>query len=127
MVEIPPAADAKNVFAATVPINSQLPTAPSVEPGLNANQPNHNINAPTAAKGKLCPGMAFATPSLLYFPILGPKTMAAAKAENPPIACTAAEPAKSLKPLTANHPFGFHTQLATKGYITAQNTKTYTA
>ena len=124
MVDIPPAAEAKNVFVATVPINSQLPTAPNVEPGLKANQPNHNIKAPTAAKGKLCPGIAFATPSLLYFHILGPKTIAAAKAEKPPIACTAAEPAKSLKPFTANQPLGFQTQLATKGYITAQKTKT---
>jgi hypothetical protein len=53
--------------------------------------------------------------------------MAAANAENPPIECTAADPAKSLKPLTANHPFGFHTQFATKGYIPAQKIKTYIA
>ena len=53
MVAIPPAAEARKVLAATEPINSQLPTAPSVEPGLNPNQPNQRINAPTEAKGKL--------------------------------------------------------------------------
>ena len=68
--------------------------------------------------------MVLAFPSLEYLPILGPKTMAAAKAENPPMAWTAAEPAKSLKPLMANHPLGFHTQLATNGYITPQKITT---
>ena len=86
MVAIPPAAEAKKVLTTTAPINSQLPTAPSEEPGLNPNHPNHKINAPTEAKGKLCPGRVLELPSFEYFPILGPKTMAAAKAENPPMA-----------------------------------------
>ena len=38
------------------------------------------MKAPTAAKGRLCPGIVFEDPSSLYFPILGPRTIAAAKA-----------------------------------------------
>ncbi len=53
MVETPPAADAKNVFTMMFPIASQFPMAPRVEPGLNPNQPNQRIKAPTAARGKL--------------------------------------------------------------------------
>ena len=49
---IPPDAEAKKVFTTTEPISSQFPTAPSVEPGLNPNHPNHF--APIDAKGKLC-------------------------------------------------------------------------
>ena len=72
MVAIPPAAEAKKVLTTTAPINSQLPTAPNEEPGLNPNHPNHSMNAPTEAKGKLCPGMVLEVPSFEYFPILGP-------------------------------------------------------
>ena len=86
MVAIPPAAEARKVLTTTDPISSQLPTAPSDEPGLKPNQPNHNMNAPTAANGKLCPGIVFELPSLAYFPILGPSTIAAANAEKPPMA-----------------------------------------
>ena len=110
-----PAAEAKKVLITTEPINSQLPTAPRVDPGLKPNHPNHNINPPIAANGRLCPGIVFASPLLLYLPNLGPKTIAAANAAKPPIACTAAEPAKSLNPLKANQPLGFQTQLATTG------------
>ena len=86
MVAIPPAAEAKKVLVATDPIRSHLPTAPKVEPGLNPNQPNHRIKAPTADSVKLCPGIALAVPSSLYFPRRGPKTIAPAKAAKPPIA-----------------------------------------
>ena len=86
MVAIPPAAEARNVLVATEPIKSHLPTAPKVEPGLNPNHPNQRIKAPTADKVKLCPGIALAVPSSLYFPRRGPKTIAPASAANPPIA-----------------------------------------
>ena len=89
--------------------------APKVDPGLKPNHPNQRMNAPIAAKGRLCPGIVLALLSLLYFPIRGPKTIAAARAAKPPIACTAPDPAKSLNPLAANQPLGFQTQLATKG------------
>ena len=55
MVDIPPIAEAKKVFVATWPIKSHLPTAAKVEPGLNPNQPNQRIKAPTAESVKLCP------------------------------------------------------------------------
>ena len=70
----------------TEPISSQLPTAPKVDQGLNPNQPNHKINAPIEANGRLCPGIVLVSPFWEYFPILGPKTIAAAQAENPPMA-----------------------------------------
>ena len=104
IVEIPPAADAKKVLVITFPIKSQFPTAPKVDPGLNPNQPNHKIKHPIAASGILCPGIVFGLPSALYFPNLGPSTIAAARAANPPMACTAAEPAKSLNPADDNQP-----------------------
>ena len=63
MVDIPPAADAKKVLTITEPISSQFPTAPKEDPGLKPNHPNQRINAPTAAKGRLCPSIVLMDPS----------------------------------------------------------------
>ena len=82
---IPPDAEAKKVFTTTEPISSQFPTAPSVEPGLNPNHPNHNTNTPIDAKGKLCPGIVLEVPSFEYFPILGPKTLLRLEQRNHPL------------------------------------------
>jgi hypothetical protein len=63
------------------------------DPGLKPNHPNHKINTPKAPNIKLCPGIAFTVPSVLYFPILGPTKAAATNDAQPPTECTTLEPA----------------------------------
>ena len=82
MARIAPAAAAKLVLTKIRTISLE---AAVVEPGLKPNHPNQRMNTPRAAKGRLCPGMALILPSLVYLPIRGPKTMAPAKATQPPI------------------------------------------
>jgi hypothetical protein len=53
------------------------------DPGLKPNHPN-KINTPKAPNIKLCPGIAFTVPSVLYFPILGPTKAAATNDAQPP-------------------------------------------
>jgi hypothetical protein len=48
------------------------PEMANCDPGLKPNHQNHKINTPKAPNIKLCPGIAFTVPSVLYFPILGP-------------------------------------------------------
>ena len=55
-----------------------------VLPALKPNHPNQRINVPNAASGKLCPGIALGFPSFPNLPILGPQTIAPAKAAQPP-------------------------------------------
>ena len=66
-----------------------------VDPALNPNQQNHSINTPSAPITILCPGIAFAFPSELYFQIRGPTILAPTSAQTPPTICTAVDPAKS--------------------------------
>ena len=68
--ETPPAAAAKQVVTKVKEVNSG--SAERTDPPLNPNHPNHRINTPAAAKGILCPGIAFGLPSFLNFPILAP-------------------------------------------------------
>ena len=75
-----------------------------VEPGLNPNQPSQRINTPRAARGKLWPKIGLILPSLVYLPIRGPRTMAPARAAQPPTECTTVEPAKSMKPKPSSQP-----------------------
>ena len=75
-----------------------------VEPGLNPNQPSHRTNRPMTASDMLCPGMAWGLPVLSYLPMRGPKISAPARAAQPPTECTAASPAKSIKPRSASQP-----------------------
>ena len=86
MVAIPPGRRGQKGIDDNRTDQLPIPHGTQEEPGLNPNHPNQRMNAPTEAKGKLCPGIVLEVPSFEYFPILGPKTMAAAKAENPPIA-----------------------------------------
>ena len=65
---------------------------------MNPNQPNHRINVPNVASGMFEPGIGFTLPSSLYLPILGPRTIAPARAADAPAACTNVDPAKSEKP-----------------------------
>ena len=46
--------------------------------------PNHRRNAPSATNGILCPMIALALPSFVYFPILGPRSIAPIQAAVPP-------------------------------------------
>ena len=80
--EIPPAAAAKQVVTSVSEVNSG--SADNTEPPLNPNQPNHRINTPAAARGKLCPGIANGFPSLSKRPIRAPNKKIATKAAHPP-------------------------------------------
>ena len=44
-----------------------------LEAGLKPNQPIQRMNTPSAPRVKLCPGIAFDLPPLVYLPILGPR------------------------------------------------------
>src|SRR3989338_2597522 len=79
-------------------------SAAMVEPGLNPNHPSHRTKQPISASERLCPGIGFAVPSLLYLPYRGPKAMMPARPAQPPIECTWVEPAKSRKPFEASQP-----------------------
>ena len=72
-----------------------LAEAPSVEPGLNPNQPNARMKQPGSTITMSWPGIAFGLPSRVNFPMRGPMMMAIASAVMPPTACTTPEPAKS--------------------------------
>src|SRR5689334_20162566 len=65
---VPPLAPASIVLIATG-ASSGL-DASNVLPALNANQPNHRINAPADAKGILLGANTFALPSELNLPFL---------------------------------------------------------
>src|SRR5258707_719227 len=96
MAVSPPAEPASIVSTAIMPIRkAPLPEAASVEPGLNPNQPRNRMKQPKNAIVMLWPGIEFDEPSLLYLPILGPRTIAPARPIQPPTACTTVEPAKS--------------------------------
>ena len=97
MVATPPAAAARFVVRNTweMAVLFISPLAANWLPGLNPNHPSHNMNTPSAANVRLCPGMARLLPSLLYFPRRGPSAMAPINANTPPTLCTMAEPAKS--------------------------------
>ena len=74
------------------------PIAPSVEPALNPNQPNHSTSTARPTSGMLWPGMALGLPSSPYLPWRGPSSSSAASAPVAPIRCTTVEPAKSCMP-----------------------------
>ncbi len=78
----PPAAAESIVVTAMWPIDPLV--ALSVLPALNPNEPNHNMKAPTDARGRLEGGTMLLLPSEVNFPIRGPMKIAAANAENPP-------------------------------------------
>ena len=81
-------------------------------PPLNPNQPNHNINVPKTAKGKLEP-VNLPLLASEYFPILGPKINTAAKAIHPPTEWTIVLPAKSTKPKSESQPVVLIVRVAT--------------
>jgi len=87
---------ASMVFTAIDPIRKlPLPEAPSVEPGLNPNQPNARMKQPVSTMTMSCARMAFDFPVRSYLPIRGPSIIATANAVIPPTECTTPEPAKS--------------------------------
>ena len=75
-----------------------------VEPALKPNHPSQRMKTPSAASGRLWPGMARGVPSAAYLPARGPRTSAPAKAAQPPTECTTVEPAKSMKPIASSQP-----------------------
>src|SRR4051794_19327568 len=81
--------------------------APSAEPALKPNQPNHSRPAPSKVNGRLCGRIgSFFHPSRL------PSTMASARPAAPALACTTVPPAKSSAPLLNSQPSGENTQCA---------------
>src|ERR1700722_16965087 len=99
MIEVNPAAHAASVVLVATRPMPEKSMAESVLPGLKPYQPNHRISPPLTAIVRSC-GSIGAPPSPLDFrPSLGPRTMAPARAMNPPIVCTTVDPAKSWKPI----------------------------
>src|SRR5258708_4398508 len=92
-----PAHAARLVLTAMTEIRRSV--APSVDPGLKPIQPKSRMNVPVTTKTMLWAGNACAgLPSFAYWPIRGPSMTARAMAQNPPIACTTVDPAKSTYP-----------------------------
>src|SRR5437764_12996165 len=95
-----PAIPASMVLTATDPMRSPpLPEAPSVEPGLNPNQPKARMKQPVNTMTMSCPMRAFDLPVRVYLPRRGPTMIASASAMRPPTECTTPDPAKSQYPL----------------------------
>ena len=70
-----------------------MPLAPSAEPALKPNQPNHSRPAPSITSGRLC-GRIGSLPK----PIRLPRTRARARPAAPALMWTAVPPAKSMRP-----------------------------
>ena len=82
--------------------------APSAEPALKPNQPNHSSPAPSITNGTLCGRMcSFGQPRRR------PSRMAIASAAAPALMCTTVPPAKSSAPRLNAQPSGENTQCAT--------------
>ena len=81
-----PAQAAIFVFAITAEIASTSSFEPkaSWEPPLKPNQPNHKMNVPKVAKGKLEPGIGLMVPSELNFPFRAPNNNTPASPAHPP-------------------------------------------
>lgn len=91
----PPTAQDIHVFTAAIcMVTLFTPVAPSVDPLLNPNQPNHNIKLPSAITPELC-GLNSSTLSGSNLPIRAPSTTAPTRPHVPPTRCTTPEPAKS--------------------------------
>ena len=89
------------------------------EPPLKPNQQNHRMKTPSAPAVRLWPGMAWGLPSLSYLPMRGPSMAAPSRAMTPPTLWTAAEPAKSWKPMLCSQPPP-HIQWPQMGYTTSE-------
>src|SRR5216684_1011086 len=91
-----PAIPASIVFTAIDPMRRPpLLEAPSVEPGLNPNQPKASMKQPVNTITMSCARMAFDFPERSYLPMRGPIIIETASAVIPPTACTTPDPAKS--------------------------------
>src|SRR5262245_18719847 len=75
--------------------------APSAEPALNPNQPNHSTPAPNNVHGSMCGAIGCCGQ-----PRRRPITKTTASAAMPALMCTTVPPAKSSAPFLNNHPSG---------------------
>jgi hypothetical protein len=82
--------------------------APSAEPALNPNQPNHSNPAPSSTNGTLCGRIGW-----LGQPRRRPRKIASARPAMPALMCTTVPPAKSSAPRLNSQPSGENTQCAT--------------
>src|SRR5262249_23897551 len=79
--------------------------APSADPALKPNQPNHSIAAPSSTNRRLCGRLRS-----LGQPLRLPSTIASASPAAPALACTTVPPAKSSAPSLNSQPVGDQTQ-----------------
>src|SRR5689334_8416023 len=91
-----PADAASRVLTATTAMRRSV--EPNVDPGLKPIHPKVRTSVPITTYPRLWPGIARAVPSFRYFPMRGPRSIASARAAQPPVACTTPEPAKSTAP-----------------------------
>src|SRR3954452_13165847 len=121
MAPIKPAAAARVVT--TTKTENRPQTAPSVDPGLKPNQPNHRIRTASPTYGIECPGITLGRLSRPeYLPWRGPSRSRAAKAPVAPIRWTTVEPAKSCMPKFADSQPPPKIQCETIGEISDENT-----
>ena len=110
----PAEAAAKFVVANAMAAKGDAPTA---EPALNPNQPNHNKPVPSNTNGMLAGGKKL--PSVWAFLLLRYK--APAKAAQPALMCTTVPPAKSRTPNLKKYPSGCHVMWARGEYTNKLN------
>ena len=105
LVTMAPMAPAAAARLVTKAMRAKLPPSIEVvEPALKPNHPSQRMNTPMAASGMLWPTMALALPSALNLPLRAPRTMAPARAAQPPTLWTTVEPAKSTNPSPSSQP-----------------------
>src|SRR6266849_7699360 len=91
-----PVIPASMVLTAIDPMRKlPLLDAPSVEPGLNPNQPKARMKQPVRTITISWASIGLDFPSRVYLPMGGPMTIDVARAVTPPTACTTPDPAKS--------------------------------
>mmetsp|Transcript_530 Transcript_530/g.2039 ORF Transcript_530/g.2039 Transcript_530/m.2039 type:complete len:210 (+) Transcript_530:612-1241(+) len=83
-----------------IPAFAAAVLAPSADPALNPNHPNHSMPVPSATKGMLCGSVSSSASIFLRWGM----AMTAASAEKPAEMCTTMPPAKSHTPHSARKP-----------------------
>ena len=93
------------------------PFAPSADPALNPNHPNHSSPAPRSVNGS-----AFGRITSRRHPVRGPSTSTSASAAAPALMCTTSPPAKSIASTSSAMIPPPHTQCAIGAYTITDHT-----